>query len=288
MPVSFIHQTALSVITSNASPVFDQDLLDRSVAGLVRHLFPEGTPSRIPLVSVTGTTGKTTTCTLIERIMHTAGYETARAGTTGLFRNGEWLEFGDMSGGLGHHKVLESPEVQLAVLETARGAATGVGLAFDACEVTVCTNVSAEHIGLRGIETVADMAELKEFIVQRARGAVVLNADNAYSAGMLPRLTGRQAWLVSAERTGADLLAEQGDGVKPLRAKAGSERRSVSSCSIGSMARGHWGTSSTVTLSWPIYPRRVSEPPRPATRRRPSLPPLTPARPSPASHAVGP
>jgi cyanophycin synthetase len=57
------------------------------------------------------------------------------------------------------------------------------------------------------------MAELKEFIVQRARGAVVLNADNAYSAGMLPRLTGRQAWLVSAERTCADLLAEQGDGV---------------------------------------------------------------------------
>lgn len=212
---------ALDVFMPEEAPFAAREILDRAAEGLVRHLFPPGTKSRIPLVSVTGTNGKTTTSALIERIMSRAGYQTARAGTTGLFRNGQWLEFGDMSGGRGHHKVLESPEVELGVLETARGAVAGMGLAFDRCDVAVCTNVSSDHLGQRDIETVAQMAGLKEFIVQRARDAVVLNADNRYSAGMLPRLGGRQAWLVSAERAGAELLAEFGEGVNFCVAEVG-------------------------------------------------------------------
>jgi folylpolyglutamate synthase/dihydropteroate synthase len=177
------------------------EILDRAADRLVRRLFPAGEPSRIPLVVVTGTNGKTTVSALIERAMRRAGYVTARAGTTGFFVDGECRERADLSGGRGHHLVLECPDAQFGILETARGAAISNGLMFDACDVAVCTNVTADHLSQLGIDTVEQMAEVKEFIVQRARRAVVLNGDDDWSIGMLPRLQGRRAWISSTTQS---------------------------------------------------------------------------------------
>lgn len=204
---------SLDGVLPGSGPLPADHIRERAAEGLVRHLFPNGTPARIPIVSVTGTNGKSTVCAMIARIMQEAGHRVGRAGTTGLYLDNQLQEAGDFSGGKGHHRILESREIDFAVLETARGAATGFGLMFDHCELAVCTNVSADHLGERGIDTVDQMAELKLWIVQRARDSVVLNADNAYSAAMLPKLPGRKAWLVS-ERDGAEKLrARFGTGV---------------------------------------------------------------------------
>ncbi|MBT8059018.1 MAG: hypothetical protein KJO33_05445, partial [Gammaproteobacteria bacterium] len=188
-------------------------ILGRAMEGLVRFLFPDPAKSRIPIIAVTGTNGKTTVCGMISRIVQSAGHVTGRAGTTGFFVNDECRQFEDFSGGSGHYKVLEAAEVDFAVLESARGAATDFGFMYDWSDVAVCTNVTADHLFERGIDSVEQMAGLKLLIVDRARHAVVLNADNAASAGMLGRLPGRRAWMVSAssgpgelrERFGADV-----------------------------------------------------------------------------------
>jgi len=186
---------------------------ERAAEGLLRFLFPEGSETRIPLMTVTGTNGKTTICAMIAKVMQAAGYVTGRAATTGLFVNDECLEFDDFSGGSGHHKVLESATVECAVLESARGAASGMGFMYDWSDISVCSNVTTDHLHERGIETVEQMAELKLHIVKRARHAVVLNADDRLSAGMLPQLAGRKAWMVSTKFSFSDLQRQFGTAV---------------------------------------------------------------------------
>jgi UDP-N-acetylmuramyl tripeptide synthase len=181
-------------------------ILDDAAEGLIRFLFPDPAKSRIPVIAVTGPNGKTTICALIAKVMQAEGYVTGRAGTTGFFIDDDCLEFNDFSGGSGHHKVLESAEVEFAVLESARGAATGMGFMYDWSDIAVCSNVTEDHLFTRGINSVEEMAGLKLLIMQRARHAVVLNADDPMSAGMLPRLAGRKAWLVSHRRSHDDLL----------------------------------------------------------------------------------
>jgi UDP-N-acetylmuramyl tripeptide synthase len=186
---------------------------EKASEGLLRFLFPEGVKSRIPLIAVTGTNGKTTICAMIAKVMQAAGYVTGRAGTTGFIIDNDCLEFEDFSGGSGHHKVLESAEVECAVLESARGAASGMGFMYDWSDIAVCSNVTADHLHERGIETVEQMAELKMLIMKRARHAVVLNADAPLSASMLPELGGRTAWMVSARETHEELHRRFGAGV---------------------------------------------------------------------------
>ncbi|HKJ16287.1 MAG TPA: Mur ligase family protein [Xanthomonadales bacterium] len=176
-----------------------RSLRGKAADSIVQHLFPPGTPARIPLVSVTGTNGKSTVCTMVSRMMQQRGFSVGLAATTGLYANREMIEAGDRAGGQGHNQILDSTQFDFAVLETARGAVSGLGLMFDHSDVAVCTNVSSDHLGERGIETVEQMAELKQFIVDRARRAVVLNADNRYSAGMFKERPGCQTWIVSAE-----------------------------------------------------------------------------------------
>lgn len=213
-----------AVVNLDVAPQLDSFLRDdgnaimrsiheRAAEGLLRFLFPEGVEARIPLLTVTGTNGKTTICAMIAKIMEAAGYITGRAGTTGFFVNNDCREFEDFSGGSGHHKVLESAEVQCAVLESARGAASGMGFMYDWSDISVCSNVTADHLHERGIETVEQMAELKLLIMERARHAVVLNADDRLSAAMLPRLAGRKAWMVSARDTHEELQQRFGAAV---------------------------------------------------------------------------
>jgi UDP-N-acetylmuramyl tripeptide synthase len=157
-------------------------------------MFPPHSPFRVPLFSVTGTNGKTTTCRMLRAIAETAGYKVGMACTDGIYLDGELVEPGDSSGRDGHHRVLESRQVDLAVLETARGAVLHSGFTFDYSDVAVCTNVSAEHLGEYGIHTLEDMAAIKQLILSKARKAVVLNFDDALVRKMHAPAGARTCW----------------------------------------------------------------------------------------------
>ncbi len=182
-----------------------REIRARAARGLVMHLFPEGKPARIPLVSVTGTNGKSTVCFMLSRLVRQAGFEVGCVSTTGRYLNDQQLESGDHAGGKSHFRLLESADIDFAVLETARGAVTGLGLAFDRCDVSVCTNITDDHLGQRGIETVEDMVELKWFITNLAARAVVLNADDPHCANLHSRFPDRAVWMVSQQLDAATL-----------------------------------------------------------------------------------
>src|SRR5215213_1893230 len=141
---------------------------------------------KIPTVAVTGTNGKTTVTRLIAHMGMRAGLVTGWSNTDGIYRDGELVEEGDWSGPGGAARVLAQPGVQLAVLETARGGILrrGVGVAHN--DVAVVTNISADHLGLGGIHTLDQLAEVKATIVRitRAGGWVVLNADDPRTLAM--------------------------------------------------------------------------------------------------------
>lgn len=146
----------------------------------IQWMFPPGSKRRIPLLSVTGTNGKTTICRMLTRIASTAGYRVGLACTDGVYLNDGLVDTGDYSGGDGHHRILESHDINLAILETARGAVLHSGFMFDHSDVAVCTNVTAEHLGEYGINTVEEMSDIKRLIVAKARRAAVLNFDDVH------------------------------------------------------------------------------------------------------------
>ncbi len=149
-------------------------------------LFPRGSHSRVPIVAVTGTNGKTTTSRMIAHIMKTAGKKVGLTTTDGIYIDATQIAAGDMSGPTSAQMVLKNPAIDYAVLETARGGILRSGLGFDRCDVAVVTNVSSDHLGLKGINTLAELARVKEVVPQSVlpNGASILNADNPYTVEM--------------------------------------------------------------------------------------------------------
>src|SRR5215204_774983 len=141
---------------------------------------------RVPTVAVTGTNGKTTVTRLIAHMGRCAGLHVGWSNTDGIYRDGELVEEGDWSGPGGAARVLEQPGVQLAVLETARGGILRRGVGVTHNDVAVVTNISADHLGLGGIHTLDQLAEVKATIVRitRSGGWVVLNADDPRTLAM--------------------------------------------------------------------------------------------------------
>jgi len=135
---------------------------------------------KIPVASVTGTNGKTTTVRLLGHMGMTAGLVTAWSSTDGVVAQGEVVELGDYSGPAGGRMVLATPGVQLGILETARGGLLLKGMGISVNDVSVVTNVSADHLGLQGIDTVDQLAEVKAIVtkITKATGWVVLNGDD--------------------------------------------------------------------------------------------------------------
>ena len=173
--------------------------MGRAAEAFVQWLFPPGEPSRIPLVAVTGTNGKTTTSRMIARIMRTAGWVPGMASTSGVYINETLQKAGDLAGSGGHHILFESRAINMGVLETARGAVAHSGFMFDWCDVGVCLNVTADHIGEYGVDTLEQMAAIKRSVMERVRRAVVLNADYPTCSAMLPFPPGVRVYLASVE-----------------------------------------------------------------------------------------
>jgi len=151
----------------------------RDVAGPVMDmLFPPGNPARIPILSVTGTNGKTTTSRMLAHIYKLSGKQVGLATTEGVYIDGQLSVAGDMTGPKSALMVLRDPSVEVAVLETARGGLLRSGLGYQGSDVGACLNVRSDHLGLRGIDTVEQLAEVKRIVIEAATGTAVLNADD--------------------------------------------------------------------------------------------------------------
>jgi cyanophycin synthetase len=191
------------VVEVNAAPGFRMHVAPaegtpRDVAGaVVDMLFPPGEPSRIPIVSVTGTNGKTTTTRLIAHIARYAGHHVGLTTTEGVYIGSEQIIKGDCTGPASAHAVLGDPTVTFAALETARGGLLRFGLGYDWADVGVVTNVAADHLGLRDIETVEDLARVKSLITERVfpHGVAIFNAEDSFAEWMAERTKARVAYV---------------------------------------------------------------------------------------------
>ncbi len=168
----------------NAAPGFRMHVAPtegtpRDVAGPVMDmLFPEGAANRIPIASVTGTNGKTTVSRMLAHIMKMSGKNVGLATTDGVYIDGEQTVAGDMTGPVSAQMILRDPTVDAAVLETARGGLLRAGLGYRSNDVGAVVNVSGDHLGLGGIDTLEQLAALKRVVVEVSRDCAVLNADD--------------------------------------------------------------------------------------------------------------
>jgi len=157
----------------------------RDVAGPVLDmLFPEGEPSTIPIACITGTNGKTTTSRMLAHILKMRGYTVGMTSTDGIYIDGQLTVAGDMTGPTSARMILRDPAVDAAVLETARGGMVRSGMGLRSCNVACCLNVSGDHLGLGGIDTIEQLAEIKRIPIEVATDAAVLNADDRLCLGM--------------------------------------------------------------------------------------------------------
>jgi cyanophycin synthetase len=162
----------------------------RDVAGaVIDSLYPPGAPSRIPIIAVTGTNGKTTTVRMIGHILSQAGLRVGMTTTDGVYSGGRLVYEADASGPRSAEMVLDDTSVEAAVLETARGGIIRGGLGYGQADVAVITNISADHLGADGIDDLEDLVGVKALIAEEIRegGTVVLNADDPAAAGIADR-----------------------------------------------------------------------------------------------------
>ena len=186
---------------------------DRVLAeALLRCVIPEPTTPRIPIVAVTGTNGKTTTCRMLQRILETRHERVGLATTGGAFVGSQQVHEGDVAGATGAAWLMAEDRCQAAVLETSRGGLLKLGTAFDRCDVATCLNVRADHIGYDGIDSLEAMAEVKGRLIERAHAAAVLNADDPRCLAMRSRAPCERIVLVAESGDQVDLVAHREAG----------------------------------------------------------------------------
>ncbi|HEY8846806.1 MAG TPA: cyanophycin synthetase, partial [Candidatus Limnocylindrales bacterium] len=183
-----VRETGGAIVEVNAAPGFrmhthptegEPQYVARPV---IDGLFPPGSPSRIPIVAVTGTNGKTTTVRMISHILKLKGRRVGMTSTDGIVIDGRLIKKGDMSGPKSAQMVLQNPTVDTAVFEVARGGILREGLGYDRNDVAVVTNITGDHLGIGGIDTIGQLANVKGVIVEAVprSGTAVLNADDGH------------------------------------------------------------------------------------------------------------
>ncbi|NNL32487.1 MAG: cyanophycin synthetase [Flavobacteriaceae bacterium] len=182
-----LSETGGAVLEVNAGPGFRMHLaptsgLPRNVAApVIDKLFPKkGDTGRIPIVAISGTNGKTTTTRLIAHIAKMKGYRVGYTTSDGVYIQNRLLMSGDCTGPASTEFVLKDPTVNFAVLECARGGLLRAGLGFKKCDVAVVTNVASDHLGLKGIHTIEQLAKVKGVVPETVlpEGYAILNADD--------------------------------------------------------------------------------------------------------------
>jgi cyanophycin synthetase len=207
-----VRETGGGIVEVNAAPGFrmhthptegEPQYVARPVIDL---LFPPGTPARIPILAVTGTNGKTTTVRMIAHILKLMGRRVGMTSTDGIVVDGRLIKKGDMSGPKSAQMVLQNPTVDTAVFEVARGGILREGLGYDRNDIAVVTNVTGDHLGLGGIDSLGQLANVKGVIVEAVprSGSAVLNADDAHVYRMGRHCAGRVVLFSLATQKGED------------------------------------------------------------------------------------
>jgi len=194
-------ETGGAVLEVNAGPGFRMHLaptsgLPRNVAApVIDKLFPPGSNARIPIVAVTGTNGKTTTTRLIAHIARMKGFKVGYTTSDGVYIQNRLMMKGDCTGPSSAEFVLKDPTVDFAVLECARGGLLRAGLGFKRCDIGIVTNVAADHLGLKGIHTMEQLADAKGVIPETVLpdGYAILNADDELVYNMRKKIEGHLA-----------------------------------------------------------------------------------------------
>lgn len=194
-------ETGGAVLEVNAGPGFRMHLapttgLPRNVAApVIDKLFPPGSNARIPIVAITGTNGKTTTTRLIAHLAKMKGYKVGYTTSDGVYIQNRLMMKGDCTGPASAEFVLKDPTVDFAVLECARGGLLRAGLGFKRCDVGIVTNVAADHLGLKGIHTIEQLADVKGVIPETVLpdGYAILNADDELVYNMRKKIESKLA-----------------------------------------------------------------------------------------------
>jgi cyanophycin synthetase len=193
-----VRETGGAIVEVNAAPGFrmhthptegEPQYVAKAVIDL---LFPQGTPARIPVIAVTGSNGKTTTARMIAHIVRGLGYKVGMTTTDGIYIDGRLVKPADASGPRSARMVLQNPRVDFAVFEVARGGILREGLGYSANDVAVVLNVTGDHLGLREVNSLRQLAAIKRVIVEAVprSGTAVLNADDELVAEMRTHCSG--------------------------------------------------------------------------------------------------
>lgn len=180
------------ILELNAGPglrmhCFPSEGKPRDVGGaIIEMLYPDGETGRIPIISVTGTNGKTTVTRMIGHVFQNFGKTVGMTTTDGIYIDGERVVEGDTTGPVSAQAVLSDPAVEVAVLETARGGIVRRGMGYDWSDVGVITNIGEDHLGQDGIKSIEDVVYIKSLVAERVceGGTLVLNADNEHVVGI--------------------------------------------------------------------------------------------------------
>ena len=184
------------ILEVNAAPGFRMHLspsvgLPRNVAApVIDMLYPPGKPSRIPIIAITGTNGKTTTTRLIAHIVKNNGFRVGFTTSDGIYIQNHLMEKGDTTGPISAEYILKDPNVEFAVLETARGGILRSGLGFSRCDIGIITNIQEDHLGISDIHDLKDLSRVKSVVVESIKkdGWAVLNGEDEYCLKIAEKL----------------------------------------------------------------------------------------------------